>query len=66
MIPTKSEKWPEFAKELKIYRDALAAHFKTTAYKSPMLRHEQMGKSPNAELDDALTAVILALESEMI
>ena len=66
MIPTDSERWPAFSREMKIYRNALAAHFKTIAYKGTALRHEQMGKSSNEELDDALTNVVMALEEEMI
>ena len=66
MMPIGGSKWEKFGESLQKYRDALSKIFKTNAYKSEILRYEQMIRSQNDELDKALKDIIIAIESEMI
>lgn len=66
MMPIGGSKWEKFGESLQKYRDALSKIFKTNAYKSEILRYEQMVRSQNDELDKALKDIIIAIESEMI
>ena len=63
MIPTHSEKWPKLSDALTNYRNELASTFKMSAYKGIAVRHEQMIKNINEDLDMSLKTVMEIMES---